>query len=60
MGREEMNESNLVVFMEIPKDLCGAGLGIIYLEKLETLATRRKILVLQERPHKKIFFFSII
>lgn len=55
-----MNESNLVVFMEIPKDLCGAGLGYIYLEKLETLVTRRKILVVQERPHKKIFFFSII
>ena len=55
-----MNESNLVVFMEIPKELCGAGLGYIYLEKLETLATLRKILEGQERSHKKIFFFSII
>ena len=58
MGRGETNESNLMVFMEIPKDLCGAGLGVphIYLEKLETLVTRRKILVVQERPHKKNLF----
>jgi hypothetical protein len=35
-----MNESNLVVFMEIPKELYGAVLGVphIYLENFETLA----------------------